>query len=60
MLNLLQNAKANAVFKKLKLNPVKLVIKNALVYQSSEGRRRTYHAHCSINAYCSSNWYVEL
>ena len=58
MLNLLQNAKANAEAKKL--NPEKLVIKNVFVNQATEGRRRTYRAHGSINAYCSSNCHVEI
>jgi len=58
MLNLLQNAKANAEAKKL--NPEKLLIKNVFVNQATEGRRRTYRAHGSINAYCSSNCHVEI
>ena len=58
MLNLLQNARANAEVKKL--NVEKLAIKNVLVNQAVEGRRRTYRAHGSINAYCSSNCHVEL
>ncbi len=58
VLNLLQNAKANAESKKLDLE--KLIIKNVLVNQATEGRRRTYRAHGSINAYCSSNCHVEI
>jgi large subunit ribosomal protein L17e len=58
MLNLLQNAKSNAEAKKLNIE--KLVIKNVLVNQAAEGRRRTYRAHGSINAYCSSNCHVDV
>ena len=58
MLNLLQNAKSNAEAKKLNIE--KLVIKNVLVNQAAEGRRRTYRAHGSINAYCSSNCHVDI
>ena len=58
MLNLLKNAKANAEAKKLNIE--KLVIKNVFVNQATEGRRRTYRAHGSINAYCSSNCHVEI
>ena len=58
MLNLLQNAKSNAEAKKLNIE--KLAIKNVLVNQSAEGRRRTSRAHGSINAYCSSNCHVEI
>ena len=58
MLNLLKNAKANAESKKLNVD--KLLIKNVLVNQATEGRRRTYRAHGSINAYCSSNCHVEI
>ena len=58
VLNLLKNAKANAEAKKL--NVEKLVIKNVFVNQATEGRRRTYRAHGSINAYCSSNCHVEI
>ena len=56
MLNLLQNAKSNAEAKKLNIE--KLAIKNVLVNQAAEGRRRTYRAHGSINAYCSSNCHL--
>ena len=58
MLNLLKNAKANAETKKL--NVEKVLIKNVLVNHATEGRRRTYRAHGSINAYCSSNCHVEI
>ena len=58
MLNLLQNAKSNAEAKKLNIE--KLAIKNVFVNQATEGRRRTYRAHGSINAYCSSNCHVEI
>ena len=58
MLNLLQNARANAEVKKLNIE--KLAIKNVLVNQAVEGRRRTYRAHGSINKYCSSNCHVEI
>ena len=58
VLNLLKNAKANAEAKKLNID--KLVIKNVFVNQATEGRRRTYRAHGSINAYCSSNCHVEI
>ena len=58
MLNLLQNAKANAETKKL--NVEKVIIKNVLVNHATEGRRRTYRAHGSINAYCSSNCHVDI
>ena len=58
MLNLLNNAKANAESKKL--NVEKVIIKNVLVNHATEGRRRTYRAHGSINAYCSSNYHVDI
>ena len=58
ILNLLKNVKSNAEAKKLNLD--KLVIKNVFVNQATEGRRRTYRAHGSINAYCSSNCHVEI
>ena len=58
VLNLLKNAKANAEAKKLNID--KLIIKNVFVNQATEGRRRTYRAHGSINAYCSSNCHVEI
>ena len=58
MLNLLKNAKANAETKKL--NVEKVLIKNVLVNHATEGRRRTYRAHGSINAYCSSNCHVYI
>ena len=58
VLNLLKNAKSNAEAKKLNIE--KLVIKNVFVNQATEGRRRTYRAHGSINAYCSSNCHVEI
>ena len=58
MLNLLKNAKANAETKKL--NVEKVLIKNVLVNHATEGRRRTYRAHGSINAYCSSNCHVDI
>ena len=58
MLNLLKNAKANAEVKNLNVD--KLIIKNVLVNHATEGRRRTYRAHGSINAYCSSNCHVDI
>ena len=58
MLNLLKNAKANAEVKKLNIE--KLVIKNVFVNVAAEGRRRTYRAHGSINAYCSSNCHIDI
>ena len=58
ILNLLKNARSNAEAKKLNID--KLVIKNVFVNQATEGRRRTYRAHVSINAYCSSNCHVEI
>ena len=58
MLNLLKNAKANAETKKLNIE--KTIIKNVLVNHATEGRRRTYRAHGSINAYCSSNCHVDI
>jgi large subunit ribosomal protein L17e len=58
ILNLLQNAKSNAETKKLSIE--KLIIKNVFVNVAAEGRRRTYRAHGSINAYCSSNCHVEI
>ena len=58
ILNLLKNAKANAEVKKISVD--KLVIKNVFVNQATEGRRRIYRAHGSINAYCSSNCHVEI
>ena len=58
VLNLLKNAKSNAEAKKLNIE--KLVIKNVFVNVAAEGRRRTYRAHGSINAYCSSNCHLEI
>ena len=58
MLHLLNNAKANAETKKL--NVEKVVIKNVLVNHATDGRRRTYRAHGSINAYCSSNCHIDI
>ena len=58
MLGLLKNARANAEAKKL--NVEKLAIKNVFVNQATKGRRRTYRAHGSINAYLSSNCHVEI
>ena len=58
ILNLLQNAKANAEAKKLNIE--KLLVKNVFVNLANEGRRRTYRAHGSINAYCSSNCHVDI
>ena len=58
VLNLLKNAKSNAEAKKLNIE--KLVIKNVFVNHAAEGRRRTYRAHGSINAYCSSNCHVDI
>ena len=58
MLNLLKNAKANAETKKLNIE--KTIIKNVLVNHATEGRRRTYRAHGSINAYCSSNCHIDI
>ena len=58
VLDLLKNAKANAEAKKLNIE--KLIIKRVYVNQATEGRRRTYRAHGSINAYCSSNCHVEI
>jgi large subunit ribosomal protein L17e len=58
MLNLLKNAKANGEVKGL--NADKILIKNVLVNHATEGRRRTYRAHGSINAYCSSNCHVDI
>ena len=50
----------NLMLKLKKLNIEKLVIKNVFVNQATEGRRRTYRAHGSINVYCSSNCHVEI
>ena len=58
MLNLLKNAKANGEVKGL--NDDKILIKNVLVNHATEGRRRTYRAHGSINAYCSSNCHIDI
>jgi len=58
MLNLLKNAKANGEVKGLKDD--KILIKNVLVNHATEGRRRTYRAHGSINAYCSSNCHIDI
>ena len=58
ILNLLQNAKANAESKKL--NVEKLAIKRVVVNHAMKGRRRTYRAHGSITAYLSSNCHVEI
>ena len=45
---------------KKKLNVEKVIIKNVLVNHATEGRRRTYRAHGSINAYCSSNCHIDI
>ena len=58
VLGLLQNAKSNAEVKKI--NVEKLAIKRVLVNHAVKGRRRTYRAHGSINAYLSSNCHVEI
>jgi large subunit ribosomal protein L17e len=58
MLNLIQNAKANAEAKKLNVD--KLAIKRVVVNHAMKGRRRTYRAHGSITAYLSSNCHVEI
>ena len=58
MLNLIQNARANAEVKKLNVD--KLAIKRVVVNHAMKGRRRTYRAHGSINAYCSSNCHVDI
>ena len=58
ILNLLQNAKANAEAKKL--NVEKLAIKKVVVNHAMKRRRRTYRAHGSITAYLSSNCHVEI
>ena len=58
VLGLLQNAKSNAEAKKLSVE--KLAIKRVLVNHAVKGRRRTYRAHGSINAYLSSNCHVEI
>ena len=58
MLNLIQNAKANAEAKKLNVD--KLAIKRVVVNHAMKGRRRTYRAHGSITAYLSSNCHIEI
>jgi len=58
ILNLLQNARANAEAKKLNVD--KLAIKRVVVNHAMKGRRRTYRAHGSITAYLSSNCHVEI
>ena len=55
---LLQNAKASAEAKKLAVE--KLIIKNVIVNKACKGRRRTYRAHGSINAYLSSNCHIDI
>lgn len=57
-LGLLQNAKSNAEVRKLDIE--KLAIKNVCVNRAMKGRRRTYRAHGSINAYLSSNCHIEI
>ena len=58
MLNLIQNARANAEAKKLNVD--KLAIKRVVVNHAMKGRRRTYRAHGSITAYLSSNCHIEI
>ena len=58
MLNLIQNARANAEVKKLNVD--KLAIKRVVVNHAMKGRRRTYRAHGSITAYLSSNCHIEI
>ncbi|KAL7748073.1 60S ribosomal protein L17B [Sorochytrium milnesiophthora] len=58
MLDLLQNAEANAVSKDL--DAEKLVIKHIQVNAAPKQRRRTYRAHGRINAYLSSPCHIEL
>jgi len=58
ILNLLQNAQANAEAKQLNLN--RLYISHIQVNKAPKMRRRTYRAHGRINPYMSSPCHIEL
>jgi large subunit ribosomal protein L17e len=58
LLDLLENAKANAVSKGLNVDA--LVIKHIQVNQAPKQRRRTYRAHGRINPYMSSPCHIEI
>jgi len=58
MLDLLKNAKSNAIAKEL--DEDNLMIIHAQVNQAPRGRRRTYRAHGRINAYMSSPSHIEV
>ena len=58
MLDLLKNAKSNAIAKEL--DEDSLMIIHAQVNQAPRGRRRTYRAHGRINAYMSSPSHIEV
>ena len=65
-INLISKKQIEDIIKKIRqkrMNYIKIDkenIKNVFVNQAAEGRRRTYRAHGSINAYCSSNCHVEI
>eukprot|EP00727_Mastigamoeba_balamuthi_P007710 m51a1_g356 putative 60S ribosomal protein L22 (178) ;mRNA; f:579784-580584 len=58
LLNLLQNAQANAAAKQLNTN--KVYVSHIQVQLAQKGRRRTYRAHGRINAYMNSPCSVEM
>jgi len=58
VLNLLQNAEANAEFKNLTTED--LVISHISVNKAVPGHRRTYRAHGRINAYMNHPCHIEM
>eukprot|EP00397_Hematodinium_sp_SG-2012_P067462 GEMP01104753.1.p1 GENE.GEMP01104753.1~~GEMP01104753.1.p1 ORF type:complete len:198 (+),score=45.75 GEMP01104753.1:47-595(+) len=58
VINLLQNAEANAEFKNL--NVEELVISHISVNKAVPGHRRTYRAHGRINAYMNHPCHIEI
>eukprot|EP00088_Acartia_fossae_P023045 TRINITY_DN24113_c0_g1_i1.p1 TRINITY_DN24113_c0_g1~~TRINITY_DN24113_c0_g1_i1.p1 ORF type:complete len:183 (+),score=6.67 TRINITY_DN24113_c0_g1_i1:134-682(+) len=58
LLQLLQNVKSNAEYKKL--NTDECYIKHIQVNQAPKTRRRTYRAHGRINPYMASPSHIEL
>jgi large subunit ribosomal protein L17e len=58
MINLLQNAEANAEHKQLKTQ--ELVISHISVNRAIPGHRRTYRAHGRINAYMNHPCHIEI
>jgi len=58
VLDLLQNAEANAEFKGLDIDS--LYVSHIEAQAAQRGRRRTYRAHGRINAYMSSPTHIQL